>query len=155
MRDSGTPLESIVTSFIAAKRAGTAGRRCSEATLAWYGTYLSDFISWLRENGRGGCLADLEPQLVERYLHHRTIAGRRGKGSQHQARAAAVGLKSLAAYLALKGIKSDHGRSVLDCVTTPTVDDLTRDELSEQHFHAVLDAADRGRHGARDRTSER
>lgn len=149
MKDPTSPLTAAIASFNAAKRS-----KLSDYTKAWYKNAFEGFLEWLAQNGREGVLRDLDPEIVTQYLDYRLDHGRRvkqlpsgervrtGKGSAHQARQAAVALKSLASYLAKNGVWHDeHERAVLHAVEFPEVRDVTRDELTAEEIAKGLTAA--------------
>lgn len=148
MREATTPLEDLAASFLRAKKA--EGR--AEDTLDWYAIGIGGFILWLRDNGRQGALADLDPEVARAYIAHRMEVGVRGRGSMHQARSVAVPLKSWASFLADDRIWHDaEGESVLKRVRVPRArPDNPRRPLSDEQVRRVLAAAAEGRDGSRD-----
>ncbi len=157
MKDPTSPLTTAIASFNAAKRS-----KLSEYTKAWYKNAFEGFLEWLAQNGEG-VLRDLDAEIVTQYLDNRLDHGRRvkqlpsgervrtGKGSAHQARQAAVALKSLASYLARNGVWHDeHERAVLHAVEFPKVRDETRDELTAEEIAKGLSAARRSLYPDRD-----
>ena len=144
MRDSSTPLEGVIETFLWSKKA----ERISRHTENWYRDYLMPFVSWLRAQGGLGVIGDIDPITVRTYIAYRLVHGGRGPGSPYQARASAVALKSLSVYLTREAILD---RDVLAEVKVPRVDDQTRNELSAEQFAQVVKAAERGRNGPRDK----
>lgn len=146
MRKLTTLLEPLGQSFLRARRAEGVSAR----TLDLYALQLRQFAQWLRADGRTGTLEDLEPEVVRAYIEFQQTRGF-SHPSPHQARNAAVALRSLGAWLAREGIRSEDGGSVLARVRIPRVDDDdARRPLSDVELARVLAATREGPNGPRD-----
>lgn len=141
MQRKHAPLGPIVEMFLRAKRQrGVHGQPCTEATLAWYRIALAQWIDWLKANGRGGSMADLEQAIVEAFIEAQTTADKR--------RHVAVALKSFASWLRAADLTSENR---LERLVIPKVPEKTRDELNESEVLSAFAATSKGRNVLRDR----
>ncbi|TMG33889.1 MAG: hypothetical protein E6H88_16265 [Chloroflexi bacterium] len=147
MRDGRSPLAGVVESFLLDRA------DLSDRTRTNYAIQLRDFAQWVeRRTRRPAKVADVSPDTVNDFVRHREHHGeRKPEGSRHQARNACVALKSLAKFLAVRGIWHDTGASALRHVRIPQ-SDVVRRHLQDDEARRVVAAAAGGPQGRRDRT---
>ncbi len=139
VRDGDSPLASVVESFLLDRS------DLSDRTRVLYSDLLRQFSERIEETQkRPAAVADVNPDIVNDYVRHRE------RSSRHQARNACVALKSLAKFLAIRGIWHDQGLSVLRHVRIPQTD-VVRRHLQDDEVRKVVAEAERGRYGVRDR----
>jgi site-specific recombinase XerD len=126
-----TPLAPVFERFIRAKEA--EGR--SAATIAWYRIALDQFLAFAQP----ATMRDFSEDVVRAFMDAQT--------TPHKARHVAVALKSFSSWLADLKVTPEN---VLVKISTPTVDDNTRDELSEEDFRSALEGTLGGRNVDRD-----
>ena len=147
MRDGRSPLAGVVESFLLDRA------DLSDRTRTNYAIQLRDFAQWVEgRTRRPAKVADVSPDTVNDFVRHREHHGeRKPEGSRHQARNACVALKSLAKFLAVRGIWHDTGASALRHVRIPQ-SDVVRRHLQDDEARRVVAAAAGGPQGRRDRT---
>lgn len=142
VRKASTPLSSLIPLFFAARHDFAAKTERS------YRDQFCQFSVWCETrphpHNRAATLADLEPTMVEAFIGHRMKHGVRSgvAGSEHQAAKAAVALKSLASFLAVRLVWHDgYGGSCLKSVLIPQ-SDAERKRLSETDLSRVFAAVE-------------
>lgn len=141
MRGEETPLEGVIDSFIAHRH------DLSVRTAANYAWQLHRFARWCAGSvGRPTLVGDVEPGTVNAYLSdcRRTSA--------QQARSAWTAFRSFAAFLAERGIHHSSGESTLRLVRAPKVKDEARRALTDTEFWQLIERAESGEQGPRDKS---
>lgn len=141
MRSEKTPLKEVIDSFMAHRH------DLSPATAANYGFALGGYTEWVeRELGRAARVGDVEPGTVNAYLAFRktTVSGQ-------SARSAWVALRSLARFLAERKILHRDHEMTLRAVRMPRVKDESRRALSDAEMWRLIECANQGETGPRDR----
>lgn len=140
MRGKETPLKEVAESFIADRH------DLAESTASNYKLHLAQFGAWCeRSLGREALVGDVEPGTVNEYLAQR---------KRHQppsARKAWNVLRSFGNFLAERGISGEHGENPLRLVKEPKVKDNARRALKDDELWRLIERADSGEQGARDR----
>jgi integrase len=117
------------------------------ATAANYGFALGGFIEWVeRELQRAALVGDIEPGTVNAYL-----AFRKTSVSSQSARSAWVAIRSLARFLAERDIHHRNHETTLRPVRMPRVKDDARRALSDAEMWRLIECANYGSTGPRDR----
>lgn len=136
MRDGSSPLGAVIESFLLDRS------DLSERTRTNYSLQLRDFCRWVETaKRRPPRVADISPDDVNSYVRLRAQKTTSAEGSAHQARNAAVALKSLAKFLAVRGVWHDNRLSVLRHVHIPQCDAVRR-HLQDDEVRRVLRAID-------------
>jgi site-specific recombinase XerD len=140
MRDIHTPLLEVVDSYLVNRH------DLAPATTQNYRFAIQGFASWVANSeGRTAEIADVEAGVVESYLSFRKTSV-----SAQSARVAWVALRSLAKFLAERGILHDGRQSVLRAVRMPKVKDDSRRALTDNEMWRLVEQAAQGEQGPRD-----
>lgn len=140
MRDERTALLEVINSFLIQRH------DLSAATIENYRLRLIVFVRWCEvTTARTATLGDVEGGTVDAFLAHlRLIA------SAQTARSSWVALRSLAQYLADRGIHHEGGQSILRLVRMPKVKDEWRRALTDDEMFRLLAVSAEGELGPRD-----
>ncbi len=142
LRDKKADLKEVTESFLLHRH------DLSPATQTNYRLQFRLYDGWVAAQlGRPTRVEDVEPGTINAYLEHR-----RTSVSAQSAHAAWKALRSLATFLAERGILSDRGASVLQHIRAPRIKDEPRRALTDDELLRLLTHAGQGETGQRDRT---